>query len=179
MHLKLFTKRCNRTKLKAADITLIALMVAVIEVSKAVLANIPNVELTSFWIILFTLYFGSRMFYVIPVFILIEGAIYGFGLWWVMYLYAWPLLAIVVLWLRKMKTAWEWSMVSGIFGLGFGFLCAIPYIFISGIPGAFAWWVQGIPFDLIHGVANFVIMLVLYHPIQFVMAKTKNMTTFF
>lgn len=70
-------------------------------------------------------------------------------------------------------------MVSGIFGFLFGLLCAIPYIFISGIPGAFAWWVQGIPFDLIHGVANFAIMLVLYHPIQFVMAKTKNMTTFF
>lgn len=179
MHLKLFTKRCNRTKLKAADITLIALMVAVIEVSKAVLANIPNVELTSFWIILFTIYFGSRIFYAIPVFILIEGAMYGFGLWWVMYLYAWPLLAIIVLLLRKMKTAWEWSMVSGIFGFLFGFLCAIPYIFISGIVGAFAWWVHGIPFDLIHGVANFALMLVLYHPIQFVMAKTKNMTTFF
>ena len=150
-------------------------MVAIIEVSKVTLAKIPNVELTSFWIIVFTLYFGARIFYVIPVFILIEGLMYGFGLWWIMYLYAWPVLAVVVLLGRKMNTAWEWSFVSGLFGLSFGLLCAIPYIFTSGIYGAFTWWVAGIPWDLVHGIANFAIMLVLYRPIRHIMSKTKNM----
>ncbi len=172
MHLKLFTQKQNNSKLAIKDITIMALMVAIIEVCKFALAHIPNVELTSFWIIMFTLYFGKRIFYIIPVFILIEGAVYGIHLWWIMYLYAWPLLAIVTLLLRKMKGAWEWSMVSGIFGLSFGFLCAIPYIFTSGIYGAFAYWVAGIPYDLIHGVANFVIMLVLYKPMKMVMTKT-------
>lgn len=175
MHLKLFTHRQNNSKLTIKDITIMALMVAIIEVSKVALAQIPNVELTSFWIIMFTLYFGKQIFYVIPVFILIEGAMYGFGLWWIMYLYAWPLLAGVTILLRKMKGAWEWSMVSGIFGLSFGFLCAIPYVFTSGLYGAFAWWVAGIPWDLVHGVANFVIMMVLHHPMKNVMAKmTKD-----
>ena len=175
MYLKLFTqKQQSTTKLTIKDITIMALMVAVIEVCKFALAHIPNVELTSFWIIMFTLYFGKRIFYIIPVFILIEGAVYGIHLWWIMYLYAWPLLAIVTLLLRKMKGAWEWSMVSGIFGLMFGFLCAIPYIFTSGIYGAFAYWVAGIPYDLIHGVANFVIMLVLYTPLNTVMAKMSR-----
>lgn len=176
MHLKLSTQKQNKVKLAAIDITLIALMVAVIEVCKVVLANVPNVELTSFWIILFTLYFGKRIFYAIPVFILIEGAIYGFGLWWIMYIYAWPLLAIAVLLLRKMNTAWDWAFVSGVFGLLFGFLCAIPYIFVSGPAGAVAWWIHGIPFDLIHGIANFVIMLTLYKPMKIVMTKTQNIT---
>ena len=176
MHLKLSTQKQNKVKLAAIDITLIALMVAVIEVCKVVLANVPNVELTSFWIILFTLYFGKRIFYAIPVFILIEGAIYGFGLWWIMYIYAWPLLAIAVLLLRKMNTAWDWAFVSGVFGLLFGFLCAIPYIFVCGPAGAVAWWIHGIPFDLIHGIANFVIMLTLYKPMKIVMTKTQNIT---
>ena len=65
-------------------------------------------------------------------------------------------------------------MVSGIFGLVFGLLCAIPYIFTSGIYGAFAYWVAGIPFDLIHGIANFVIMLVLHQPMKIVMAKMSR-----
>ena len=30
----------------------------------------------------------------------------------------------------------------------------------------FAWWVAGIPFDLIHGISNFAIMLALYRPIS-------------
>ncbi len=78
------------------DIALTGMMTAVIEVSKAALGFLPNIELTSFWIILFTLFFGRRILFVVPTFILIEGAVYGFGLWWVMYLYAWPLLALAV-----------------------------------------------------------------------------------
>lgn len=82
------------TKLTARDITQIAMMIAVIEVCKVIFAGIPNVELTSFWIIIFCIYFGRKMRYVIPAFILIEGLMYGFGLWWVQYLCAWPVLAI-------------------------------------------------------------------------------------
>ena len=63
-------------------------------------------------------------------------------------------------------------MVSGLFGLSFGLLCAIPYIFTSGLYGAFAWWVAGIPWDLVHGISNFVIMLVLYEPMKRVMTNT-------
>ncbi len=174
MCLKLFTQKHSKLRLAAGDITTIALMVAVIEVCKVALAQIPNVELTSFWIIMFTLYFGKRIFYVIPVFVLIEGAMYGFHLWWIMYLYAWPLLAIVVLLLKKMKSAWEWSMVSGAFGLLFGLLCAIPYVIAGGWYAGFAWWVRGIPFDLIHGIANFAIMMVLYQPIKHIMTKVTN-----
>lgn len=173
MHLKLSTQK-QSNRLTARDITIMALMVAIIEVSKVALAQIPNVELTSFWVIMFTLYFGTRIFYVIPVFILIEGMMYGFNLWWIMYLYAWPMLALVVLLLRKMNTAWDWSFVSGMFGLLFGFLCAIPYIFTSGFAGAVAWWIAGIPWDLVHGMANFVIMLVLYKPMKLVMSKMQN-----
>ena len=175
MHLRLSIQK-QSNGLTVRDITIMALMVAIIEVSKVALAQVPNVELTSFWIIMFTLYFGPRIFYVIPVFILIEGLMYGFGLWWIMYLYAWPMLAIVVLLLRKMNTAWDWSFVSGMFGLLFGFLCAIPYIFTSGFAGAVAWWIAGIPWDLVHGIANFIIMLVLYKPIKLVMAKMQNMS---
>ena len=175
MHLKLSIQKQSNA-LSARDITIMALMVAIIEVSKVALAQIPNVELTSFWIIMFTLYFGKRIFSVIPAFILLEGMMYGFNLWWIMYLYAWPLLAVVVLLLRKMNTAWDWSFVSGLFGLSFGFLCAIPYIFTSGFAGAVTWWIGGIPWDLVHGIANFIIMLVLYKPMKLVMAKMPNMS---
>lgn len=162
----------NRITVK--DIALIGIMVAVIEACKFALAAIPNVELTSFWIIIFTLMFKKRIFIVIPVFILIEGAVYGFGLWWVMYLYAWPLLAIITLLLHRIKSVWLWAIVSGVFGLLFGLLCSIPYLFIGGISTAFAWWVGGIPWDLVHGVANFIIMLVLFHPIIRAMKKVTS-----
>ena len=84
-----------KSRLSVRDISQIGIMVAIIEVSKLVLSGLPNIELTSFWLIMFTLYFGWRIVAVVPVFILVEGAIYGMHLWWIMYLYAWPILVFV------------------------------------------------------------------------------------
>lgn len=177
----------KKNRITAKDIALIGMMIAVIEVSKFALAQVPNVELTTFWIIMFTLYLGNRIFYVIPAFIMIEGAVYGFHVWWVMYLYAWPLLAIFAMMMRKKNTYFGCTILSGVFGLLFGFLCSIPYIFIgafgmgeyeaglmNGFRTAFTWWVAGIPFDLIHGISNLVIMLVLYYPVSKAMQMASN-----
>lgn len=167
--------------LSIRDIALIGAMVAVIEVCKMVMAPLPNIELTSFWVILFTLFFGWKMVFVIPVFILIEGCVYGFGLWWIMYLYAWPLLALFAYINRKKETLLFWSLTSATFGLLFGAMCAIPYFFIGWVDGgiaaglrtAFAWWVAGIPWDITHAIGNFVLMLVLFRPMRRIMEKIR------
>lgn len=193
MHSRLCTHSVNNVKsdktmakslwkLTAKDIALIGVMVAVIEVCKVVLMGIPNVELTTFWMIMFALYFGGKVFFVVPVFILIEGMLFGFGLWWVMFLYVWPLLAVISILMRKMDTAFGWSILSGAFGLLYGFFCSFPYVVIGAVDGGlmagiqygFSWWIAGIPYDLIHGVSNFVIMLLLYRPIRGIMEKTKQ-----
>ena len=158
----------------ARDAATVGLMVAVIEVCKLFMQSLPNIEMTSFLIILFTLHFGRLTLYTVPAFILIEGMLYGINLWWIMYLYAWPLLALTTHLLRRNDSAFFWAVFSGCFGLLFGLLCAIPYFFIGlagggvsqGLTQMFAWWVAGIPFDLIHGASNFAIMLALYRPIS-------------
>ncbi len=164
------------------DITMIGVMVAVIEVCKVTMAALPNIELTTFWIIMFTLFLGKKSIFAVPVFILIEGTIWGFGLWWVIYLYAWPVLALLAWIFRKQDNVVFWSILSCIFGLSFGALSAIPYFFIGfsgggiigGISGFFSYWIAGIPFDIVHGVSNFALMLVLYRPVKHIMRKTKN-----
>ena len=50
------------------DIAQIGMMIAVIEVCKFALSGIPNVELTSFWLIMFTLFFGWKIIVVVPAF---------------------------------------------------------------------------------------------------------------
>lgn len=173
----------EKWSLSARDVALVGMMVAVIEVCKVVLMGIPNVELTTFWIIMFSLYFGNRVFFAVPVFILLEGTLFGFGLWWVMYLYVWPLLAVITRLMNKMESAVGWSILAGIYGLMYGLFCSVPYFvigaadggFMAGLQAGFAWFVSGIPFDLIHGISNFLIMLLLYHPVRSVMEKTKGM----
>ncbi|MBP3852427.1 MAG: hypothetical protein J6D36_07775 [Erysipelotrichaceae bacterium] len=35
----------------------------------------------------------------------------------------------------------------------------------------FTWWIAGIPYDIAHGIANFLIMILLYKPVYHVMEK--------
>ena len=74
-------------------------------------------------------------------------------------------LALEVLPLR-LKRGWQWALVSGGYGLAFGTLCSLTYLPVGGIRMAFAWIVSGLPFDLIHGAGNFILMLALYYPLH-------------
>ncbi len=160
--------------LPVLNIALIGVMTATLEAAKSALAFLPNVELVSLLIILYTLFFKKLILYVIPVFVLLEGCIYGFGLWWIMYLYTWPLLALLTHLFRRQKSPLFWSVLSGFFGLFYGALCAVPYIFLSGIRGAFAWWTAGIYFDLIHCVSNFTLCLILFVPLRNILKICKK-----
>lgn len=41
----------------------------------------------------------------------------------------------------------------------------------GGLRAGFTWWVAGIPWDITHGVGNFVLMLVLYRPVRGAMRR--------
>lgn len=161
-------------KLKTKDIVLIGMMVAMLEAVKLSLAVIPNVELVSLLIILFTLFFGPKIVYVLAVFVLLEGVMYGFGVWWIMYLYVWPLLALITWRLRKQESVWCFAALSGVFGLLFGAMCSIPYFFIGGWKMGVSWWIAGIPYDIIHGVSNFIICMVLFVPLRRILNKLNK-----
>lgn len=167
-------KPVNISKLSIKDVTLIGIMTATLIAGKMALSFLPNIEIVSLLIIVFTLTYGSRVFYSIIVFICIEMFMWGMGLWTLNYLYIWPLLAIITYLFRKQDSVWFWSIVSGIFGLGFGALCSILYLFIGGVRTAFAWWIAGIPWDVVHCIGNFVLALVLYNPLMTVLKKLKR-----
>ena len=172
----------KRGAISVLDIALIGMMIAILEVSKRALDFIPNVELVTFWIIMFTLFLGGKAIYGVLGFVLIEGLVFGFHIWWIMYLYLWPALVLVTLFFRKNESVLLWSVIAGIFGLLFGAAGSLPYVVIGTLDGdlkngfytAFSWWIAGIPWDLVHGVANFAVMLVLYKPIRAVMNKVRG-----
>ncbi len=157
-------------------LTRIALLSAILYVSKVALEFLPNVELVSLLVIIYTLVFGKETFLIITVFNLFELIQWGFGTWWVSYLYTWPLLCAVTLLLKKaVKEEFiVWSIVSGMFGLVFGALFAVAYIPVD-IAYALTYWISGLPFDVWHAVWNFVLMLVLGKPLYTVLGRMKKM----
>ena len=150
--------------MKVKELVIFSFLVAILFVGQVALAPIPNVEIVSLLVVVYTKVFRKKVFFIIYGFVLLEGLMYGFGIWWMMYLYIWSILAIVVLCFRKQNSAVWWAIIAGIFGFVFGALCSIPYFFISGVHGAMAYWISGIPFDLIHGVSNSIVVFVLYKP---------------
>lgn len=96
---------------------------------------------------------------------------YGFGVWWFGYLYVWSILAILVLILGNQESLAGWCVLSGGFGLSYGFLFAIPYFIVGGPAAGFAYWIAGIPFDLLHGFGNVVVMALLYKPVTAIFPK--------
>ena len=167
---------------KSKEVALAGMMIAVLVASKLALASLPNIELVSFLIILFTKKFGRKMLFVIPAYILIEIMIFGFDIMWVVaYCYIWPLLYLLIRLFGKNESPVSLSVLSGFFGLVFGFLCSFPYLFITtgtnptaSLASAITWWIAGIPYDVIHGISNFVIMLVLYVPVSRVFERIKK-----
>lgn len=105
-------------------LTRIAFLAALLYVSKAVLEFLPNVELVSLFIILYTLVFGKETLLAVLVFNLFEVIQWGFGLWTISYLYTWPLLCLLTLGVKRWfhEEFILWAIFSGCFGLVFGAL---------------------------------------------------------
>lgn len=156
-------------------LTRIALLSAILYVSKLALDFLPNVELVSLLVILYTLVFGKEAFMIITVFNLFQMIQWGIGTWTVSYFYVWPFLCLITLLLKKLikEEFVIWSMVSGVFGLIFGSLFAVLYLFIDPAY-ALSYWIAGLPWDVWHAVWNFVLMIVLGKPFYMVLNKMKT-----
>lgn len=161
-----------KAKSAARTVAILALCSAILFAQQVALAVVPNVELVTILVIVFTLTFKYKVLYIIYVFAFLEGLVFGFSpWWWIPYLYVWTLLAGITWVFRKCESLVIWAAIAGVFGLVFGALCSIPHLFIGGPSLALAYWVSGIPFDIVHCVANFAIALVLWKPLMKLMSR--------
>ena len=158
------------------ELVLDALLSAVLFLTQVSLSFLPNVELVSLLLILYTLVFRKHVWIILYVFVALEGLVYGFGPWWFSYLYVWAILCAASFALGKhgCPSSLSAALLSGIFGLLFGLLCAISWLFAGGPGAALAWWASGIPFDIIHGTGNFVLALILFQPLYSLLNRLKR-----
>ena len=166
-----------RPKFSALEITTLAMMGALIFAVKLALSGIPNIQLNAPLMILTTVFFGWKALCSVAIYVLLEGLFFGFHVYWVSYVFIWPLLVVLAMSLRRFelfqgeKAALPWAVAAAFWGLMFGPLMYIPWFCImGGWEGYFAMWIAGIPFDLTHMAGNFVFTLVLYWPLYKVLA---------
>lgn len=147
-------------------IVLIAAMTAVLEVAKFALNAVANVELITLLVMLYTRKFGWKMSLAsVLLFAVLESMWWGVSIWTATYFYVWPILVLVSALTAKTDSVLVNAVIAGVYGLLFGALCSLLTLVTAGWNAAVAWWIAGIPYDLIHGAANFLICLILYRPL--------------
>lgn len=160
-----------RGRVTIRDIAIVGICAAIMTGAQVALSFLPNVEPVSLLVILYARNLRGKTLYVIYTFVLLQGLIYGFHIWWISYLYVWTILYFVARALGDMDSPAAWAVVSGLFGLCFGALTAVPYLFILGPAGALAYFVSGVLFDLLHCGGNFLAALLLFKPLDGMMKR--------
>lgn len=135
---------------------------AIIYAQKAVLASLPNIHLSAVLIIALTVVYRAKALYPIYVYVLLEGLFGGFTTWWIPYLYVWTILWGAVMLLPKDLPnrkcgAVIYMIVCSLHGFLFGTLFAPAQAIMFGLnfEGMIAWIIAGLSFDVIHGISNF------------------------
>lgn len=164
----------RKPRITTRELVTMALLTGLLLAMQVALAAIPNIEVVSLLIVLYTRRFRAKTLLIIYTFALLEGLVYGFGMWFINYLYVWTVLWGLTMLLCNMQGTLGWVAMLGGFGLGFGALCSIPYLFIGGFGMMGAYFLSGIPFDLLHALGNAALAAVLFKPLDSLMTRATK-----
>ena len=156
----------DKKVLTVREVTLFGVLAALTFGAKFAMSYLPNIEPGTLFLLVFGAVFGLKSLFIAYVYVLAEILFYGIGTWNINYLYIWIIPALAGWLLRRWNHPVIWAVVSGVFGLLFGALCAPVDLFIGGIGYAVSKWISGIPFDAMHCAGNFVLALLLFVPLR-------------
>ena len=161
----------DNRKITVGQIALFGVLGALTFGVKVAMSWLPNIEPVSLFVMVFAVVFGKKCLYPIYLYVALEILIYGLGTWNLMYLYVWALLAVAAYLMRNTEHPLAWALLSGIFGLAFGALCAPVDLLLGDIGYVISKWISGIPFDVMHCAGNFIMALVLFVPMRKLVEK--------
>ena len=166
----------NQKYKKLVDILVFTMLGVIMLLSKLLMEALPNFHLLGTLITAYTIVYRKDALKPIYIFVLLSGIVYGFGIWWIPYLYIWSILWVMVMLLPKNmnpKVAVPvYMIISGLHGILYGTLYAPAQAILFGLDfkGMLAWIASGFSFDVMHCVGN-VILGILILPIANALRK--------
>ena len=166
-------------KLKIREIAVFGMLGALMYASKILMEVFPNIHLLGTFTIAFTVVYRKKALYPIYIYVFLNGIFCGFATWWIPYMYLWAILwAIIMILPQKMpKTVRPvvYMTVNACHGFLYGILYAPLQALIYGLSfqGMLAWIAAGFPFDVIHGISNFICGLLIV-PIVHILQRLEN-----
>ena len=161
-------KMYENKKPPVESIVLIAVLTAIATVGRIILMSIPAVNMASFIIIMVGVVFGKEEgFLVGALTAFVSGLFMGMGYWVLFQMLAWGLMGASAGILASRFDNVGFRIVFGLlWGFFYGWITDISAIFYSGtaleITPIIALYLNGVSYDLTHGVTNAVLLVVLY-----------------
>jgi len=140
---------------------------ALMYASKMLMELFPNIHLLAMFTISITLAYRQKALYPIYIYVLILGLSSGFAVWWIPHLYLWTALWAVTMLiprnLSKKVFPWVCAVVCAAHGFLYGTLYAPFQALWFGLDfkGMLAWIAAGLPWDILHGISNLVMGLLI------------------
>lgn len=157
--------KTNRKHNTVRDTVIFGMLGSLMFISKIIMEILPNIHLLGLLTMVYTLCFRARALIPIYIYVMLNGIYSGFSIWWIPYTYIWTILFLITLLLpKRMPKAVKailYPTVCAIHGFAFGALYSPAQALMFGFnfEQTVAWIVAGIPFDVIHGISNFVMGL--------------------
>ncbi len=166
-------------KLNIKEIAVFGMLGAMMFASKMLMEFLPNIHLLGVITIATTVVYRQKALYPIYIYVLLNGLIAGFNVWWVPYLYIWTILWGATMLLPKnlpqKAKPFIYMGLCGLHGFLYGTLYAPAQALFFGLSfdATITWIVAGLPFDAIHGISN-IVCGVLICPIIAVLRKAEK-----
>ena len=155
----------SRTK----EVVTIGMSSAIIVALQVALSPFPNIELVTTLFIFYSLTLPARtVVATASVFTTVQALVWGVGDWVIGYYWIWNLWVLLVVLLKPKigRDYYKWALLSGFWGLIFGALFALNHGIFYGFNFSIAYWLRGIPFDLVHSISNYLITLITLPPLM-------------
>ncbi|MDR3293263.1 MAG: hypothetical protein LBT20_04070 [Clostridiales bacterium] len=168
--------------MKAQKIALTALLAASLVAGKEALGFIPNVEIITLCIAVYGAVFGMGIsFAAVLIFCALEGFLYGFGYWLLLYITYWPFVAVVFSLIAKRSERLVWFALAAValtifFGvwstaLDTFFMTAKPTLRFFGIR-----YFNGAPFFITHIICNAIVFPTAFVPLRDAVKRISTKT---
>ena len=160
-------------------------MAAAIECAKLVLASLPNIEVVTLLIAVFSFVFGWEGVAATVIFVAIEPLIWGVGTWVISYFIYWPLVAVVFFLLGKIS--FKRPVVKVVLATASALLLTLLFgaltslvdvgLFSGRFDNFFArfavYYARGVVFYVLQLATNAVVFPILFHPMTTKLYKMK------
>lgn len=150
------------------EMVLFAMLATLMFCSKIIMELLPNIHLLGMFTMVYTVVFRKKALIPIYLYVIINGIYAGFADWWLPYLYVWGVLWAMTMLIPKkipkVAACIVYPVVCAVHGFAFGIIYAPGQALLYGFnfEQTLAWISMGLPFDIIHGISNFFVGMIIF-----------------